>query len=116
MNILKAVVLVLLPVSLSVSAADWKPLSGTYAVTAENYLDPSDEEPKNSHFRLQLSGNAAKDLYRALPGKPVKDLCTGGQAKTSGELRCLYFKEQSAYECAFSIDLLESKVEYGVAC
>ncbi len=97
-------------------AADWKPLSGTYAVTAENYLDPSPEEPKNSHFRLQLTGSAAKELYLAIPGSPSLDECTGAQAKSSGELQCLYFKSGAKYECAFSLDLIEHKVEYGVAC
>lgn len=99
-----------------VFAADWKPLSGTYAVTAENYLDPAPEEPKNSHFRFQLTDSAAKDLYLAIPGNPSFDECTGAQAKSAGELQCLYFKDGARYECAFSIDLIEHKVEYGVAC
>jgi hypothetical protein len=112
----KAMLLLLAATPHGVYAADWKPLSGTYAVTAEHYLDPSPEEPTNSHFRLQLTGSAAKDLYLAIPGNPSLDECTGAQAKSSGELECLYFKDGAKYECAFSLDLIEHKVEYGVAC
>lgn len=116
MRIPKALPILLLSMPLSLAAADWQPLSGIYAVTAENYLDPSDEEPKNSHFRLQLTGSAAQDLYQAIPGTPYVDACTGGLAKSAGELQCVYLKDQAAFECAFSIDLLERKIEYGVAC
>lgn len=41
-------------------AADWKPVKGTYAVTAKNYLDPPEEEAKDSHIRFQLSGETAR--------------------------------------------------------
>ena len=109
-----AALLILLPGS--VTAADWEPLSGIYAVTAENYLDPSPSEPKNSHFRIQLTGNSARDLYLAIPGDAVVDDCTGGLSKTAGEPQCVYIEEGSRYDCAFSIDLVEHKVEYGVAC
>lgn len=109
-----AILLALLPTSSF--AADWKPVSGMYAVTAQNYLDPSADESRNSHFRLQLIGESARDLYEAIPVSPVFDECTGGQSKASGEIRCTHFKESGEYECAFSINLLENKIEYGVAC
>lgn len=112
----KAVLVLLAITPYGAYAADWKPLSGTYAVTAENYLDPAPEEPKNSHFRFQLTGSAARDLYMAIPGGSSLDECSGAQAKSSGELQCLYFKDGTKYECAFSLDLIERKVEYGVAC
>lgn len=116
MTIQKAIMLLFVAMPFGAFAADWKSITGTYAVTAEHYLDPSHEEPRNSHFRVQLTGNAAKDLYLAIPGDPSVDQCTGGQVKSAGELQCLFFNAGSKYECAFSIDLLESKVEYGVAC
>ena len=40
-------------------AAQWSSLKGSYAVTPKNYLDPSDEEPKDTHFRIQLTGQIA---------------------------------------------------------
>ncbi len=41
-------------------AAQWSSLEGSYAVTPENYPDPSDEEPKDTHFRIQLTGQSAQ--------------------------------------------------------
>lgn len=107
--------LALLP-PIAATAADWKPLTGTYAVTAEHYLDPGPDKPTNSHFRLQLTGDAARDLFEAIPGKATVDECTGGQSKTAGQLRCTLSADDGGYECAFSVDLIEHTVEYGVAC
>ena len=113
-----AIVLMVLLTSLSLGAhaEQWQPLSGIYAVTAENYLDPAPDEPGNSHFRLQLTGSSARDLYLAIPGDAAFDECTGGQFKASGEVRCVYYVEDELYECAFSINLLEHRLEYGIAC
>ncbi len=97
-------------------AADWKKVQGIYAVTAEHYIDPSDDEPKDSHYRIQLKGKSAKDLYRAMKVEPVKDECTDALAKNIGDMQCLYFKGETTYECHFSINLAKQKIEYGVAC
>jgi hypothetical protein len=98
------------------AAADWRQLKGTYAVTADNYLDPSEEEPKDSHVRFQLSGDAAKDLYLAMKVKEKPDECTGATAKEVGAMRCLFYKSEQKYACHFSIDVMQQKIEYGVAC
>lgn len=97
-------------------AADWKALQGTYAVTAKYYLDPSGSEPDDSHFRLQLSGDAARDLYRAIKAPEFLDQCTGAAAKKVGEMQCLYYKGEKKYTCDFSIDVMRQKIEFGVAC
>ena len=107
---------VLMGASVPAFAADWHALTGAYAVTAEHYLDPAPDEPANSHFRLQLSDAAAKDLYLAIPGEPEVDACTGGLAKTVGELQCVFLQAGPRYQCAFSIDLRDGSVSYGVAC
>ena len=102
--------------TVDLSAADWKALKGTYAVTAENYLDPSNEEPKDSHLRFQLTGDAAKDLYLAMKAVEKPDECTGVLAKKIGEMQCLHYKNERKYECSFSIDIVRQAVKYGVAC
>jgi hypothetical protein len=103
--------------SLSASyAADWKPVKGTYAVTAQNYLDPSEEEPKDSHVRFQLSGETAKDIYLAMKVAEKPDECTGAAAKQIGEMQCLFYKNEKKYACHFSLNVAQQKIEYGVAC
>jgi len=97
-------------------SAEWKAIEGIYAITAENYLDPATSEPSDSHFRLQLRGSSARELYAAMKIAPVADECTGALAKNLGEMQCLYFKENASYECHFSINLARQSVEYGVAC
>jgi len=110
------ILITLVVVSMNSQAAEWKPLSGIYAVTAENYLDPAEGEPDNTHYRLQLDGAAAEDLFHALPSPVSMDECTGTKQKISGDMKCLYYEAESRYECAFSINLQENRIEYGVAC
>jgi hypothetical protein len=97
-------------------AADWKPLKGTYAITPQNYLDPSDDEPKDSHLRIQLAGDTAKDLYLAMKTAETPDECTGATRKSVGEMQCLLYKSEKKYVCHFAIDVMRQKIEYGVAC
>lgn len=99
-----------------VHSADWEKIDGIYAITSESYLDPSVNETEDSHYRIQLKGKSAKDLYEAIKTKAVIDECTGGLAKNAGEMQCLYFKESSGYECHFSINIIKQSIEYGVAC
>lgn len=38
-------------VALAANAAEWKPLTGTYAITEKNFLDPGEQEPRDTHLR-----------------------------------------------------------------
>jgi hypothetical protein len=97
-------------------AEDWKDLTGTYAITPEDYLDPPPGQKENTHFRLQLTGDSAKDLYNAMSVEPIEDECTGGAAKSIRQMKCEYFAGDDTYECHFSINIAEQKIEYGIAC
>jgi len=108
--------LLLTAAAADVTAADWKAVRGIYAVTANNYLDPSETEPKDSHLRLQLSGEAARELYRAMKVRESRDECTGAIAKKVGEMQCLFYRGEKRYACHFSIDIMRQMVEYGIAC
>ena len=100
----------------SADAATWKPLSGIYAITPESYLDPPEGEGPRSHFRLQLTGEAARDLYHAMDVEAQVDDCTGAMAKNAGNMQCLYFEAEDRFDCHFSIDLRRQEIDYGVAC
>lgn len=112
-NLLTLIIIIISP---SAFSTDWKDIKGIYAVTSKGYLDPAEDEAKDSHYRIQLQGESAKDLYLAMKVKPVKDECTGAEAKNIDEMQCLYFKRDSMYECHFSINVENQKIEYGVAC
>ena len=110
------ILLISVTLSQAVVGADWKNIEGIYAVTSKGYLDPTETEEKDSHFRIQLKDQSAKDLYLAMKVEPVSDECTGGMAKNINDMQCLYFKDTSSYECHFSINISQQKIEYGVAC
>ena len=97
-------------------AADWKAVKGTYAVTAKNYLDPPEEQAKDSHIRFQLSGDTARDIYLAMKAVEKPDQCTGATAKQIGEMQCLFYKNEKKYACNFSLNVARQRIEYGVAC
>lgn len=100
----------------TVFSTDWKNIEGIYTVTPEGYLDPSEGEARDTHYRIQLKGQSAMDLYTAMKVDPVEDECTGGRAKNIEEMQCLFFKEENTYECHFSIDIANQEIGYGVAC
>src|SRR5262245_41731337 len=104
--------LILATLLLEAAAADWKPLRGTYAITAKSVVDPSDEEPKDSHFRVQLTGASAMELYRAMKVAEQPDECTGAVVKRVGEMQCLAYKREKKYECHFSIDVMRQRIEH----
>ena len=97
-------------------AAQWSSLKGSYAVTPKNYLDPSDDEPKDTHFRIQLTGPSAKSLFQSMKVTETTDQCTGALRRRVGEMTCLFYKQDKRYECHFSIDVMNQRIEYGVAC
>ena len=98
--------------SIYANSADWKNLEGIYAVTAKNMVSSVED----SHYKIQLKGQSAKDLYDSIKVLPQKDDCTGALAKNIGEMQCLYYRGNDKYECHFSINIAEQKIEYGVSC
>ena len=54
----------------SASGADYKPLQGTYMVGGATLIDPPESEAQDTHFYVDLEGNAARDLYKALLDRP----------------------------------------------
>jgi hypothetical protein len=63
-----------------------------------------------------LTWSAAKNLYQSMKIKEVADECTSALKRQVGEMTCLFFKQDKRFECHFSIDVMNQKIEYGVAC
>ena len=108
------IVLFIIAITLSLPAysAEWKKVEGVYSVTAKDMVSPVD----NSHYKIQLKGQSAKDLFNAMRVSAKKDDCTGAISKTIGEMQCLHDKTSNSYECHFSINIAEQKIEYAVSC
>jgi len=102
----------------SASAADYKPLQGTYMVGGATLIDPPESEAQDTHFYLDLEGNAARDLYKALKAKAEAGICgePGDLTKRSGGVQCTMVKGGEEYHCAFGVELRTQNVVPGVVC
>src|SRR5438093_11624035 len=65
-------------------------LSGTYAIGGRTLVDPPGGEARNSHLHIVLEGSAARDLYRAMNARAVRDACLddGSLTKSAGAMQC----------------------------
>ena len=81
----------------------------------ELHVDPSPNE-KDTHYRINLKGQSAKKLYDLMDSGVEVDHCTGALSKRVGAMQCFFFENQRGYECNFSIDVKNQKIEYGLAC
>ena len=97
-----------------VEAASWRDINGSYALTGADMMRGGADE--KSHFRLQLRGLTARDLYHAMDVEPGVDDCTGAQMKASGNLRCIYFENTRNYQCDFAVRLAGPSIEVGIPC
>jgi hypothetical protein len=89
-----------------------KSLSGVYAIGTIN-VDPSPDNPRDSHLIVYLQGDTAKDLYEAMKVAPKSEVCgpSGIQVKTIGGTSCGFDPESKSYVCDFAIDIAKQKVE-----
>jgi len=99
-------------------AADYKPLQGTYMVGGATLIDPPESEAQDTHFYLDLEGNAARDLYKALKAKAEAGVCgePGDLTKRNGGVQCTMVKGGKEYHCAFGVELKTQHVVSGVVC
>lgn len=93
-------------------------LTGQYDITGKTAIDPPEDEPKDTHFRVYLTGKAAMDLYNSMKVKPMEDGCLGdgSVSKWVGDMQCTNIRNSGEYECRFSIDVGNQKIDYGWSC
>lgn len=95
---------------------EWKALDGVYAITGADLIDPLPGNPTDTHLRIDMTGKNAKDLYKSMKSEAVIDECTGVLAKNIGQMQCLYYQTDDKYQCHFSINIAQQKIEYGLNC
>jgi hypothetical protein len=102
----------------SATAADYQSLKGTYKIGGATLLDPPESEPQDTHFYVDLEGNTARDLYKAMKAKAESGVCgePGDLTKRSGGVQCTMVKGGKEYHCAFGIELRAQHVVPGVVC
>ena len=102
----------------SASAADYKPLQGSYAIGGTTLIDPPESEAQDTHFYVDFEGTAARDLYNAMKVKAAVGVCgeAGDLSKRQGGLQCTKVKGGKEYHCAFAVELRTQHVVPGVVC
>jgi hypothetical protein len=93
-------------------------LTGTYALGGTTLVDPPPGEDPRSHYRVFLTGAAAKDLYDALRAAAEDDECLGdgSQVKRNGGISCTHLAEDDSYECSFAVGVDGGSVAPASSC
>jgi hypothetical protein len=101
----------------SIARSEVRPLEGTYYFRGATAVDPPPGEPLDSHLLIELTGNAARDLYRRMKVQAKPDQCIGAGAmsKTIGSMQCTMLSN-TGYSCHFSIELARQRIQHGLVC
>jgi hypothetical protein len=89
-----------------ISAAEFKPLTGQYAITGPSLQDaPPDERPDRA--MLFLDGDAARDVYRGMTAAAKPQVCAPDTAvvKSAGGMECMFDASDDNYACWISVGL-----------
>ena len=94
-----------------------RPLEGTYYFRGATAVDPAPDEPSDTHLLIELTGNAARDLYRGMKVSAKPDQCVGAGAmsKTVGGMQCTMLSN-TRYRCHFAIEVARQRIQHGLAC
>lgn len=93
-------------------------LSGHFMISGENWVDPPPGHPLNTHFYVQLDGESAETLWKALDVEPKEDLCLGDGSKLKEvrNVKCSQSKEGKDTTCYFGVDIEKQKLVNATAC
>lgn len=93
-------------------------LQGEYRFHGKTLVDPPPSEARDSHLGLLLEGPLARDLFKRMKAKAVRDICLddGSRSKTQGPLRCTELAGGKAWRCEFAIQLDTLKLVADGAC
>jgi hypothetical protein len=110
--------LTILAVGAAASDPIYKKIEGEYKIAGRSILDPPENEPQNTHFKMYLRGTAARDLYRAMQVKPIRDQCLddGSMTKIIGGTQCTYRMYSKSHECSLAIDIKRQRIENAIVC
>jgi hypothetical protein len=93
-------------------------LQGEYRFHGKTLVDPPPSEARDSHLGLLLEGPVARDLFKRMKSRAVRDICLddGSRTKTQGPLRCTELAGGKAWQCEFAIQLDTLKLVADGAC
>lgn len=93
------------------------PLTGQFDVTGRTAVDPPPSEPRDTHFRVYLTGEAARTLFNNMKVESLPQLCGGDPERIEKRVDdMLCSTDYQIYECFFAIHIKEQTIEGGWAC
>ena len=110
--------LVLLFASSVAMGQQYKSLAGSYRIGGQTVYDPPEGEPQDTHFYVELTGAAAKDLFNKMNVAAIPNVCAddGTKTKAIGEMRCSQSANGKEHRCWFGIDIKNQRLTNGVVC
>jgi hypothetical protein len=95
-----------------------RPLQGSYVVAGATLVDAPPDEPRDTHLRLTLEGDAARELWDAMKVEPAYDECLddGTRSKRVGEMQCWLQADDAMYRCAFAVEVATQRITSATAC
>ena len=118
MKLFAIIVVLILVSSLAMAAVAYNQLTGTYRIGGKIFYDPPKNEPQDTHLYIQLTGDAAKDLYQTMQIKPKPDACgdEGSLTKVVGNMQCTRSVDTKTHRCWFGVNVINQKIVNGVVC
>ncbi len=90
-------------------------MTGEFFLGGTTLVDPPENEPRDSHAYLTVSGAAARRIFDAMRVREVADACQPGRRlRRVGQLQCSVGRAEA--ECRFAIDLRSGALAAGGPC
>lgn len=106
----------LLCVSAAHASGGYKQLSGSYAITSENIVDPGPEEKKD-RLVLFIEGDAAREVFDSMDVPVKKNDCDPAlRTKSAGGLVCSVDLTRKDFQCTVGVKLGNGSAVKAVAC
>ena len=96
---------------------EMSPLTGQFDLTGRTAIDPPPSEPRDTHFRVHLTGESAKALFESMKVETKPQVCGDHPEREEKRLGAtLCSTDYRVYECFFAINIEEQTIEGGWAC
>lgn len=102
------------------AAADnsMKSLTGSYVTANRSFEVDPDPDDKRVRMYFELTEEAARDMYRAMNVKPIKNVCGLGEVmvKQKKNIACMHRVASDGHECVFVLNVASGDLENGFSC
>jgi hypothetical protein len=95
-----------------------KSIRGVYAIADRPFdVDPDPDDTRRRVY-LELYGDVAKEMYRAIKGEVHRNVCgiSGLRLKQTKNIVCMVKQPSNNYECVLVLNTQSGDIENGFSC